>query len=198
MTLPTLYTPEEYLALERQAELRSEFIDGEIVAMSGGTKRHARLAFALARLIDRQLPEDGCEAFNSDMRVRVDPMLYTYPDLTVVCGDNEVEEAEDDQDDTLLNPTVIFEVLSPSTEAYDRGEKFRRYQRIASLRQYVLVSQDQPWIEVVTRQGDFWTYRDAYGLEATIDLGAIGCTLALVDGYARVTWVAKDAPEAST
>jgi len=191
----TLFTPEEYIELERHAEHKNEYVDGEIVAMSGGAKRHSRIKVALVRLIDSQLAGGPCDAFDGDLRVHVDPMLYTYPDLSVVCGDSEVESAGDD--DTLLNPTVIFEVLSPSTEAYDRGEKFRRYQRMPSLRQYVLVSQDRPRIEVFTRQGDFWTYRDASGLVASVRLDAIDCTLALREVYAKLRFDTDEDPPAT-
>ena len=185
-TMPAVlprYTPEEYLALERAAEYKSEYIDGHIYAMSGGTKRHSLIKVALVRLIDTHLLDSHCATLDSDMRVRVDPSLYTNPDLTVVCGEPEVEDVEDD---TLLNPTAIFEVLSPSTEAYDRGEKWARYRRMPSLKQYVLVSQDKPRIEVYTRQGDVWTFSDAGGLDASIHLESIGCTLALAEVYRRV------------
>jgi len=191
MTIPALldhdYTVEEYLALERQAEFKSEYIDGQIVAMSGGSFAHSRIGTDLVIALGNLLDRTRCEVLNSDMRVRVDPRLYTYPDATVICDEPELEDAEQD---TLLNPAVIFEVLSPSTEAYDRGKKFRRYQRIPSLRQYVLVSQSQPTIEVFTRQGDFWTYREASGLDASIFLESIDCTLALGEVYARVRFAA--------
>jgi Uma2 family endonuclease len=186
------YTAEEYLALERQAEYKSEYIDGQIVAMSGGSFAHSVIAVNLGGTLLNLLHRTPCYVVNSDMRVRVDPRLYTYPDATVICDEPELEDAEQD---TLLNPTVIFEVLSPSTEAYDRGEKFRRYQRIPSLRQYVLVSQNQPTIEVFTRQGDFWTYRQATGLDASIHLESVDCTLALGEVYARVRLVPEDEPE---
>jgi len=186
MTVPasiTHHTAQEYLDLERQAEFRSEYIDGQIVAMSGGSFAHSLIGTNLGRTLGNALERTPCYVVNSDMRVRVDPRLYTYPDVTVICDEPALEDAERD---TLLNPTAIFEVLSPSTEAYDRGEKFRRYQRIPSLRHYVLVSQNEPRMEIFTRQGDFWTYRDATGLDAAVPLETLGCTVALGAVYARV------------
>ncbi len=180
--IPSRVTPEEYLALERQAEYKSEYIDGYIVAMSGGTPNHSRLKLDLSRVIANQLLGGPCEPFDSDLMVRVDPDRYTYPDLTVVCGEAVFD------DDLLLNPAVIFEVLSPSTESEDRGEKWQRYRRMPSLRQYVLVSQKAPLIEVYTRSGDVWTYSDADGLNASIHLASIDCTLALREVYARITF----------
>jgi len=196
MTLPApvattarRYTVEEYLALERQAEYKSEYLDGEIVAMSGGGPIHSRVKTDLARIVGNQLLGGSCEVFDSDMSVRVDPMLYTYPDATVVCG-----ESQFDDETKLLNPTVIFEVLSPTTEAYDRGKKWGRYRRMPSLEQYVLVNQDMPRVEVYTRERDVWTYSDAEGLDSTIRLKTIDCTLALRDVYARVTFEDEPAP----
>jgi Uma2 family endonuclease len=112
-------------------------------------------------------------------------MRYAYPDLTVVCGESRFEDAEQD---TLLNPTVIFEVLSPSTEARDRGEKWGRYRQMPSLQQYVLVSQSQPLVEVFTRSGDVWTFHDARGLDKAVDLSSIGVALPLAEIYARVVF----------
>lgn len=186
MTIPaatTHYTAEEYLALERQADFRSEYIDGQIVAMSGGSLAHSLVGTNLIRTLGNLLEDTPCFVVNSDMRVRVDPSLYTYPDVTVICDEPEVEDA---QGDTLLNPTAIFEVLSPSTEAYDRGEKFRRYRKVPSLRLYVLVAQATPSVEVFTRQGEVWVFSDATGLGASIHLESIGCPLALRDVYAKV------------
>jgi Uma2 family endonuclease len=173
------YTPEEYLALEREATYRSEYIDGYIYAMSGGTPEHSLIKVDLGLVVRLQLRGGPCKTYDSDMQVRVDAGLYTYPDLTVACGDIAF-----DDHNNLLNPIAIFEVLSPSTEAYDRGEKFNRYQGIASLRQYVLVNQSTPRIEVFTREpGDVWTFSRASGLDASIRLESIGCELALRDVY---------------
>lgn len=184
----SLYPPEDYLRLERRASYKSEYIDGEIVAMSGGSPNHSRLKVALARAIDTQLLGKPCETLDSDMRVYVDPKLYAYPDLSVVCPKGEFDA---DVGDNLLNPTVIFEVLSPSTEKFDRREKFRRYRRMPSLRQYVLISQDAPFVEVFTREGDMWAFSDFAGLDATVHLAAIDCTISLADLYNRVEFGAS-------
>src|SRR5258707_11211141 len=131
------YTPQEYLALERAAPFKSEYYRGEIFAMAGATRQHCRIGANLVARVDEQLRSTPCEAFGSDLRVRVLPTgLYTYPDVTVACGELEFE---DRAGDTLLNPKAIFEVLSESTEAYDRGKKFDHYRHIPSLTEYVLV-----------------------------------------------------------
>lgn len=189
-TIPR-YSVDEYLALERRAEHRSEYIDGQIVAMSGGSFAHSLVGTNLSGTLGNLLADSPCIVVNSDMRVRVDGSLYTYPDATVVCSEPEIEDVEGD---TLLNPTLIVEVLSPSTEAYDRGEKWRRYRRIPSLRQYVLVAQTTPLVEVFTRSGDTWVYSDASGLDASIRLESIGCTLALRDVYVKVRLRPEDLP----
>lgn len=174
-----------YLALDRQAGDRLELIDGQVVAMGGGSLQHNLIAWNIGTTLRRQLDERPCRVLGMDMRVRVDPGSYRYPDVVVVCGVPEMEDAEQD---TLLNPTVIFEVLSPSTEAYDRGEKFKRYRGIPSLRQYILVSQHAPQIEVFTRHGDFWTYHEATELESLVPIESIECGLALNEVYAKVDW----------
>lgn len=178
-----IVSPEEYLALERQADARHEYIDGVVVAMGGGSRDHSRIKVNLTALIHRQVAGRGCEAFDSDLRVRVDANRYTYPDLVVVCGESRFADRESD---TLLNPTAIFEVLSPSTEAHDRGEKWARYRQMPSLQHYVLVGQDRPLVEVFTRAGDVWLFGDAEGLDASVALEAIGVALPLADVYARV------------
>ena len=190
MTIPELiprrFTPAEYLTLERQAADRHEYIDGYIHLMPGASANHSRLNVALACTIGNQTQKTPCECFGSDMRVCVDANAYTYPDLSIVCGVVEVDDPE--HDDNLLNPTAIFEVLSPSSEARDRGEKWGHYRRMPSLQQYVLVSQDKPLVEVFTRQGDVWTYTDASGLDASIQIESIGCALALGELYARISF----------
>lgn len=188
MALPqtvTFVTPEEYLAQEVLADDRHEYIDGVVVAMSGGSIKHSRIKTDIARIAGSQLAGRDCEVFDSDLRVRVDAGRYAYPDVIVVCGRAELAP---DGHDNLINPTTIVEVLSPSTEARDRGEKWSRYRQIPSLQQYVLVSQSRPWIEVFTRNGDVWTYTDAQGLESSLHLEAIGVTLALGEVYGRVTF----------
>lgn len=180
----TRYTAEEYVALERKAEYKSEFVNGMIIALAGMSRSHSLILVNLRREVSRQLLGRPCETFTSDMRVRVSPTgLYTYPDLVSVCGEALFD---DEHVDTLLNPTVIVEVLSPSTEAYDRGETFAHYRRLESLREYVLVSQDKVRIESYVRQGAQWLLSEASGLDETVRLESIGCALPLRDVYDKV------------
>ena len=181
----TYFTPEEYIALERKAEYKSEYFDGHIIAMSGASSKHNLITGDIFYGLYPQLIGHGCEIFTSDMRVR--PSLgdaYFYPDVVVVCGEPEFE---DDTFDTLLNPIVIVEVLSPSTEAYDRGEKFARYKHLTSLQEYLLVSQDKVSVEHHRRHGTQWMLSHYRALEEVLRLPAIGCELPLHDIYARVT-----------
>jgi Uma2 family endonuclease len=138
-----LLTPEEYLAIERDSAEKHEYVAGEVVAMAGASRRHNLIQTDTGTSLNVQLRDRPCEVYPSDMRVKVSTLgIYTYPDITVVCGEPDLEDAEQD---TLLNPTVIIEVLSPATERYDRGLKFHRYQLIPSLRDYLLIAQDRPW-----------------------------------------------------
>lgn len=178
------YTPEEYIALERKAGYKSEYCDGYIIAMSGASRDHIRIAGNFYRKISDQLEDGPCEAFVNDMRVRVTPTgLYTYPDVVVVCG--EVQFL-DDEVDTLLNPTLIVEVLSPSTEDYDRGGKFSHYRTLPSLKEYVLIAQDEAMVERRVKKGKRWVSTTYLGIEATLVLESIGCTVPLRQIYKRV------------
>ena len=178
-------SPQQYIALERAAEERSEYLDGEMVAMTGGSRNHGLIAGNLVGELHSQLRDRPCEVYPADLRVQVSETgLYTYPDVVVVCGEARFE---DEQLDTLLNPTVIFEVLSPTTERYDRGTKFEHYRTLASLAEYILVSQARPRIERFLRQADGrWLFDDAAGLEAVLALPSIGCELKLAEVYAKV------------
>ena len=183
---PTTYlTPEEYLAVERQAEHKSEYVDGEMVAMTGASRRHNLIAFNITREISQQLRGRPCEGYASDMRVRVpSTRLYTYPDVVVVCGEPKFE---DDYVDTLLNPTLIIEVLSESTELYDRGKKFGFYRTIESLAEYLLVAQDECRIEQYVKQPDGrWLLADYRSLEDVVELPSIQCQLTLSEVYDKV------------
>lgn len=173
---------EEYLAMEKASTVRHEYLAGEVFAMAGGSPDHNRIAQDTSHCIASQLRGRGCEDFGPDQRVQTGPAgLYTYPDLTVVCGKPEFVE------ETLTNATAVFEVLSSTTEAYDRGEKFRLYQRIPTLKLYVLVSQDKPQVETFVRQADGdWSYSLTEGLDSMVQLPAIGCALKLAEIYARV------------
>lgn len=187
-TLPKSHlTPEEYLAIERAAETKSEYFDGRMFAMSGARWVHNRIAVHLASEFDRQLRGRPCGVGNSDQRVCVSPSgPYVYPDVAVVCGKPEFLDAELD---TLINPTLIVEVLSPSTEKYDRGRKFDQYKRIASLRDYLLVSSDCIQADLYTRQPDGrWLFSRANTAEDTIDIPSLSCILKMSDVYADVVF----------
>jgi Uma2 family endonuclease len=189
MTTParSFIQPEEYLALERAADYKNEYFNGEAFAMSGVSRYHDRINADFMGELRQQLGNGPCEDYTSSMRVKVSPTgLYTYPDGTVVCGEAEFE---DDHVDTLLNPTMILEVLSPSTEAYDRGAKFEHYKNIPTLTYYVLVAQNKPRVEIYTRQDEgTWIYKDVTGLETSVELPIIGCSLPMSRIYRRVTF----------
>lgn len=183
---PSLLTPGEYLELERKAEIRSEYIAGRMFAMSGASRRHGLIAGNLFREISSQLRGRDCEAQINDMRVKVSPTgMYTYPDIVAVCGEARFEDAHTD---TLLNPTVIVEVLSESTEAYDRGEKFAHYRRLETLREYVLVAQDKIRIEHFRREGEEWILSEVSGSDATLHLGSIDCHVGVAAVYEKVNF----------
>jgi Uma2 family endonuclease len=178
-------TEAEYLEFERASEWKHEFIDGEVLAMTGASRAHNLICTTTSFLLYSQLRGRSCEIYSTDMRVKVEATgLYTYPDISVVCGDPQFA---DDEFDTLLNPTVLIEVLSPSTERYDRGRKFQHYRELPSLREYVLIAQDSPRIERYLRQKDgVWQFTDAKEPEASLELTSIGCTLALAEVYEQV------------
>jgi Uma2 family endonuclease len=186
----THYTPEEYLALERQAPCKSEYYAGEIFAMAGASRWHNLIVTNVLREFSLQLKGRPCTTYPSDMRVKVSPTgLYTYPDVIVVCGEAQFE---DHQQDTLLNPTLIVEVLSESTEAYDRGGKFAHYRKLPSLMEYVLIAQTKPHIEHYVRQPDNrWLLAEADSLPDTVHLASIDCRLALAEVYDKVDIVGE-------
>jgi len=175
----------EYLRLERQAETRSEYFEGEMSAMAGGTRAHSRIAVNLAGELNNQLKATDCVAYNTDLRVKVEATgLVTYPDVSVACGE---QRFLDEEQDTLLNPTVLIEVLSDSTEAYDRGKKFEHYRQIPTCREYLLVSQHEPRIEQFIRQPNGeWALKEAAGLSAEIKLASLGIVLRLAEVFAKV------------
>ena len=180
----TYLTPEEYLAFERKATTKHEYLNGQIVAMSGASFAHNFLTMNVANQFYNQLIGGECRVAASDMRVKVSQIdSYFYPDVVVVCGE---PRAEDDTFDTLLNPVVIVEVLSLSTEVYDRGKKFEHYQQIASLTDYILISQDEVHVEHYCRQGSGWLRSEFRGLEDVLSLFSIDCELRLQDVYRRV------------
>jgi Uma2 family endonuclease len=151
-------TEEEYLQIERLAETKSEYHDGRMYAMSGGTYNHSALSTRMCVLLDRGLPQ-GCRTLNSDMRIKVAPRrMYTYADALVICGEPQFAG---DQKDIILNPLLIVEVLSPSTESYDRGKKFELYRTIPSFREYLLIAQDERHIEHYSKQdAERWLFQE--------------------------------------
>ena len=170
------YGYDEYLEHEEACNTKNEFLDGQIYAMAGASPEHNRLASAASGLLLSQLLKGRCRAYSSDQRVRVKATgLATYPDVAVICGPIELDE-EDHRRHTALNPTLLIEVLSPSTEAYDRGEKFEHYKRIDTLQQYVLIAQGEPRVEVWTKREDAWE-RAEHGAGDVAELSSIGATL---------------------
>ena len=181
------YTPQEYYILERDADYKSEYYDGEIFAMSGGTTRHSRIVANLIGELHYRLKGKSCAPLELNQRLKVqDTGLRTYPDVAVYCGEMKYD-LEDDQRETAINPTVLFEVLSPSTESYDRGTKSLNYRKIESLKTIVLVSQEMPHLELLDRRDDgTWLFKEEYGLDATIQLQAINIFLPLKEIYDRL------------
>jgi Uma2 family endonuclease len=181
-----LATPAEYLAAERRSREKNEYVNGRIYAMAGASRVHNLIVGNLFAELRSQLRGRPCEAYVNDMRVKVQRTgMYTYPDVAAVCGDPGME---DEHLDTLLNPSVIVEVLSPSTESYDRGEKFAHYRRLESLQEYVLVAQVTPRVEHFRREGDHWVLTELDGTDAEVALSSVGCVLALGDIYDRVVF----------
>lgn len=179
------YTPEEYLALERQVEDKSEYFNGEICAMTGASRRHNLVAANILAALHSQLRKRPCEVYSSDMRVKVSTTgLYTYPDVVVVCGEPLFD---DKQKDTLLNPVVLIEVLSKSTASYDRGEKFEHYRKLDSLAEYLVIAQNKYHVEHYVRQPDKrWLLSETDDEQQTIHLAAIECDLVVADIYDKV------------
>ena len=180
------WTAEEYLAYERASDEKHEFIGGRVYLMTGASRKHNLIVFNLAAILGNQLRNRACEAYANDMRVRVKGQDYAYPELVVVCDPPEFEDA---QVDTLLNPTLFMEVLSPTTEQYDRGMKFEAYRALTSLQEYVLIAQDRPHIEHYARQDQgIWLFSEVNGLDISLELTSIGCTLALADVCGKVNF----------
>jgi Uma2 family endonuclease len=185
-TQPDNYlTPEEYLALERQAMYKSEYFNGAVYAMSGASFNHNVIVSNIIIELGQQLRGRPCSALPSDIKVRMpDSRKFFYPDVTVVCGEPQFH---DERTDVLLNPILIIEVLSESTAAFDRGDKFQAYQQMESLKEYLLISQDKKIIEQYVRQTrEVWNYTAAIGLESSLSLPSIECTLSLSTVYDKV------------
>ncbi len=186
LPLDNRISEQDYLALERDADVKHEYVDGHIYAMVGASENHIALTGTLHFLLYAKLRDRPCSVYVSDLRVQVsETHNYLYPDVAVVCGERQF--VKDETIATLQNPTTIIEVLSPSTEAYDRGKKFHEYQHINSLQDYVLVSQTEPRIERFSRSNDnTWLLTTADGLNATLALSSLDVSLALSEVYEQV------------
>lgn len=181
----TRMSPGEYLALERASlDIKHEFYDGEIFAMVGASRHHNRINVNLTREIGNKVKADNfsCEVFSNDMRVKIGDK-YTYPDLVITCGDAQFE---DDKFDTLTNPVVIIEILSDSTERFDRTKKFSYYRKIPTLLEYILVSQHDCWVEKYTRRNDIWGYQSYEGLDQVLTVESANYELPLSEIYLNV------------
>ena len=180
-----LISPEEYLDADRKAEFKSEYYQGVIYAMSGGSPVHSLIIGNLTRELGIAVKKRRCFVYPTELRLRVTPTgLYTYPDIVVVCGDPLFC---DDQKDTVTNPVLIVEVLSKSTEGHDRGFKSTQYRKVDSLQEYVLVSQHEPRIERYLRQpGDQWLLTESAGLDSSLRIESLTCTIPLAEIYDKV------------
>ena len=184
---PTALTAADYLRLERAAETKSEYVNGEMRPMPGASRKHNLIATNLLASLHFQLRKSQCEVYPSDMRVKVAATeLITYPDISIVCGEPHFD---DNYKDTLLNPTLLVEVLSPSTAAYDRGDKFENYRQLASLQEYLLVAQDKMHVEHYCRQPDHtWLFTEFKQASDHLHLPSVHCELTLADIYEKVTF----------
>jgi Uma2 family endonuclease len=177
-------TVHDYLTLERRAETRSEYLEGEMFAMAGASHEHNVIVTNVVAALRPQLRSKGCTLYANDMRVRTPTDFLAYPDVIVLCGEKRFD---DPRRDTVLNPTVIFEVLSESTQEYDRGTKLAHYREIPALAEVLLIAQDRPHVEHYLRQAtDRWLLTEIHDLQQTLDLSSVGCKLALVDVYEEV------------
>lgn len=181
----THLTPEQYLAMERKSEVKHEYDRGRTIAMAGASREHNLIALNVGSEIRNGLRDRPSEAYAGDMRVRVEDGRYLYPDVVVACGEPRFA---DDESDNLLNPTLIVEVLSPTTERRDRGRKFHQYRTIESLQEYVMVAQDEVHVERYTRREGEWAFSELDTLDGMLRLESIGCEIPLREVYAKVTF----------
>ena len=184
---PRPLTAEEYLLIERAAPYKSELIHGRIFQRDDASERHIIINANLVRAVGNRLEDTGCLGMGNDLKVRTPAQeLFAYPDLTIVCGE---EQYHDTRRDVLMNPTVLFEILSPSTASFDRGEKFLLYQEMDSLRDYVLIWQTMPRVEHYARQEEGrWFPTIAVGLESSITLSAVPITIPLAEIYENIVF----------
>lgn len=188
------YTLEEYLELDRRSEERLEFWNGEVFSMSGASAEHNEIELNIATELRGKLRDRNCRLFLANMRIKVPSAPpYRYADLSALCGEAEFEKIGGV--DTVVDPALIVEVLSPSTEKYDRDVKFKQYQSIASLTEYVLVNQDVAFVVQYVRRGDEWIYRSFDRLEDTVRLESLGCEISLSEIYRNVALVEHEIPD---
>lgn len=192
------FTPREYYELGHEADYKSDYYDGEIFAMAGGTSRHSLICSNITREVGNRVKRTPCAVYESNLRLKAKATgLRTYLDASVYCGPLERDEG-DPYEETYTNPTVVFEVLSKSTEGYDRGLKSESYRQIETLKAYVLVSQESPHVEIFERQADgSWRLRETRGLDTTLAIPAIQIELPLAEIYDRVEFSAAEPPEPS-
>ena len=184
----TVFSPAEYLAMEEVAEYKSEYCNGEIFGMSGGTADHSLATVNFTAALSQRLQLGPCRVFNSDMRLHVERNgLYTYPDVMVICGKIELVK---NRNDTVTNPVLIVEVLSESTRSYDRGAKFNFYKQIPTLREYILVESERSHVECYQRtRDDQWLVEMYDDLSATVKLESVACEIPLLQIYSKVSWL---------
>lgn len=180
MDVATKLSVQDYLELEQTSEVRHEYENGEIREMPGGSENHSSIGENIKFSLRLALRERPCKIHGGDLRIKISTGLYTYPDVSVVCGERLFEN---DKRDSLINPRVVFEVLSPSTESYDRGKKFQHYQRVSSVSDYLIVSQDIYRVEHFMRQAEGWFLKTYDSLEVKIFIASLNCELALADIY---------------
>lgn len=185
------YTEDEYFEFERTALGRWEYDNGQIRAMAGGTDDHSMISGTVARLLGNTLIPRGCRVYGSDMKVHCGDGYNTFPDVSVVCGSRDYHRG---RNDIILNPVLLVEVLSPSTEAEDRGPKFDHYRSIPTLIDYLLVAQDEARALLLTRRADIWEFRHIAGLESTVFLTSLDVTLALSDIYTLIEFAPAEPP----
>lgn len=178
------YSAEEYLALDREADYKSEYVAGEIFAMVGATPRHVLIAGNTAGELRNRLRDTDCQVYAADLRIQADANnAYHYPDVTVVCGRPEYM---DGHRDTVTNPLIIIEVLSPTTRNYDRGDKFAHYRRLESLREYILIDQEPCHVEHFVRKGGGWEFSEMEDCQGNLVVPSLGISIPLAEIYAKL------------
>ena len=182
------YTESEYFEIEHRSEGRWEYVNGHIRLMAGGSDDHAMISSNIGRLLGNALVPRGCRVYVDNMKLHTGDGMNTFPDVSVVCGDRQYYLGKDH---VIINPLLIVEVLSPSTRDYDQGDKFRHYQTIDSLQEYLLVEPETPAIRLYTRREGFWEFREIVGLESTFTLQSVEVTLALTEIYALIEFQTK-------